>query len=91
METIVSFFNSDIYTFIFRKKFHSTKVLKSHLQSLPLPVLPLETHCFIYNMYNETFYEKNRDSAIYQQETDKIICKAFSISEEEFSYIKAEI
>ncbi|MDR1099421.1 MAG: N-6 DNA methylase, partial [Treponema sp.] len=35
METIVSFFNSDIYTFIFRKKFHSKKVLKSHLQSLP--------------------------------------------------------
>ena len=91
METIVSFFNSDIYTFIFRKKFHSRKVLKSHLQRLPLPLLPVKTHDSICTLYNETFSGNNRDTTLYQQKIDKIICKAFSINEEEFSYIKEEI
>lgn len=44
METIVCLFNSNIYSFIYRKKFHSTKVLKSHLQSMPLPVFSKEDH-----------------------------------------------
>ncbi|MDR2701424.1 MAG: N-6 DNA methylase [Spirochaetaceae bacterium] len=91
METIVSFFNSDIYTFIFRKKFHSRKVLKSHLQNLPLPILPDETHQFIYNLYNGTFYKKNGNIALFQEKIDKIICSAFSINEEQFNYIKGEI
>ena len=91
METIVSFFNSDIYTFIFRKKYHSRKVLKSHLQNLPLPILPDETHRFIYNLYNEAFSGKNKNIALFQEKIDRIICNAFSIDEEQFNYIKSEI
>ena len=91
METIVSFFNSDIYTFIFRKKFHSRKVLKSHLQNLPLPILSYETHQFISNLYNETFSRKSKDTSSFQYEIDKIICKAFSIAKEQFNYIKGEL
>ncbi|MCL2791514.1 MAG: N-6 DNA methylase [Spirochaetaceae bacterium] len=98
METIVSLFNSDIYTFIFRKKFHSKKVLKSHLQSLPLPILSDETHQFIFDLYNktfsealsETFSEKN-NLVLFQEKIDKIICNAFSIDEEQYNYIKSEI
>ena len=91
METIVSFFNSDIYTFIFRKKFHSRKVLKSHLQNLPLPILSDETHRVIFNLYNKTFSEKNINISLFQEEIDKIICNAFSIDKEQFTYIKGEI
>jgi len=88
IHTVVSFFNSDIYTFIFRKKFHSKKVLKSHLQDLPLPVLSEETHRFIRDLYNETFSEKNADIRLYQEEIDEILCKAFGLNENELNYIK---
>jgi type I restriction-modification system DNA methylase subunit len=91
METIVSFFNSDIYTFIFSKKFHSRKVLKSHLQNLPLPILSDETHRIIFNLYNKTFSEKNINISLFQEKIDKIICNAFSIDKEQFTYIKGEI
>ncbi|MCL2184368.1 MAG: N-6 DNA methylase [Treponema sp.] len=91
METIVSFFNSDIYTFIFKKKFHSRKVLKSHLKSLPLPILSNETHQYIKKLYYETFSEKTGEISLYQNKIDKIICSAFLIDDEEYSYIKGNI
>jgi hypothetical protein len=94
MESIATFFNSDIYTFIFRKKFHSRKVLKSHLQNLPLPVLPADTHRYIYMLYNKTIGEvgeMDRKIVDYQAEIDEIICKAFSIDKDQYSYIKGAI
>jgi len=82
IHTIVSFFNSEIYTFIFRKRFHSKKVLKSHLQNLPLPVLPDKTHKFIRDLYNETFAKNNADVRSYQEKIDGVICEAFGIEED---------
>jgi hypothetical protein len=90
METVVSFFNSDIYTFIFRKKFHSKKVLKSHLQNLPLPVLPVSTHRYICGLYNKTFVLKNAGIENFQNEIDEIICKSFSIDKNQYCHIKGE-
>jgi len=36
-EQIMRLFNSDIYNYLFIKKFNSVKVLRSHLEELPLP------------------------------------------------------
>ncbi|MDR2923261.1 MAG: N-6 DNA methylase [Treponema sp.] len=87
METIVSFFNSGIYTFIFRKKFHSKKVLKSHLQNLPLPVLSSDMHEYIYNLYNNIFVSAHGSIEDFQREIDEIICKSFSIDKTQYDYI----
>jgi hypothetical protein len=91
METIVSFLNSDIYTFIYRKKFHSKKVLKAHLQNLPLPILPGSGHQQIHDLYYSTFDAAGGDIHAFQDEIDRIICGAFSITQGEYSYIKDEI
>jgi len=91
METIVSFFNSDIYTFILKKKFHSKKVLKSHLQNLPLPVLSSDTHQYICKIYNETFANKSVNAEYFQCEIDGIICKAFSLDKKHYNYIRSVI
>jgi hypothetical protein len=88
METIVSFFNSDIYTFIIRKKFHSKKILKSYLQNLPLPVLSPDAHRYICDLYKKTCVYKNGDVKGFQEEIDKIICKSFSIDRSQYDYIK---
>jgi len=88
METVISFFNSDIYTFIFRKKFHSKKILKSHLQALPLPVLSPDTHQYIYNLYNKNITGARVNIDNFQYEIDDIICKSFSIDKTQYDYIK---
>jgi type I restriction-modification system DNA methylase subunit len=91
METIVSCFNSDIYTFVFRKQFHSKKVLKSHLQKFPLPVLSHDTHEYICDLYSKTFIYANGSAENFQKEIDEIICKSFYIDKSQYNYIKGEI
>jgi type I restriction-modification system DNA methylase subunit len=88
METITAFLNSVIYTFIFKKKFHSNKILKSHLQDLPLPVLSAGTHRHIQILYNKTFYSNHEKKADFQLEIDEIICRAFCIDKNQYNYIK---
>ncbi|MDR2766812.1 MAG: N-6 DNA methylase [Treponema sp.] len=87
METIVSLFNSDIYTFVFRKKFNSRKVLKSHIQDLPIPLFDEKMHKYIFNLYSGTFNKNNANIASYQKEIDKIICDYFLISNQEYQHI----
>jgi 16S rRNA G966 N2-methylase RsmD len=87
METIVSLFNSDIYTFVFRKKFNSRKVLKSHIQDLPIPLFDEKMHKYIFNLYSDTFNRNNVNIGNYQKEIDKIICYYFSISNQEYRHI----
>lgn len=86
METIVCLFNSDIYSFIYRKKFHSTKVLKSHLQSMPLPVFSEEDH----SKY-KLFYTNICCGNMKQEDIDLEICKYFGLTTEDYRYIKESI
>lgn len=44
IKTILALFNSRLYNKIFQKKFNSIKVLKNHIQSLPLPKISTELH-----------------------------------------------
>jgi tRNA1(Val) A37 N6-methylase TrmN6 len=90
METIVSLFNSSIYSYIYKKKFHSRKILKSHLQDLPLPILSTKEHKNIYNMYHKMILAKE-NTEIFQENIDKIICDYFSIDNEQYNYIKGVI
>ncbi|GHV84394.1 N-6 DNA methylase [Spirochaetia bacterium] len=90
METIVGLFNSDIYSFIYKKKFHSCKVLKSHLQDMPLPILTQNEHKNIYDMYQKMILEEE-NLQTFQKSIDKIICNYFSIDNEQYVYIKGEI
>jgi len=91
METIVALFNSDIYSFMFMKKYHSRKVLKSHLQNLPLPLLPETIHHQINDLYTKTFTIKEKNIPEFQKEIDRIICEAFLIEGTEYNYIKENL
>lgn len=86
METIVCLFNSNIYSFIYRKKFHSTKVLKSHLQSMPLPVFSKEDHSQFMQ-----FHTKICSGNMKQEDIDLHICKYFGLTTEDYRYIKESI
>lgn len=44
IETILALFNSTLYQFIFERKFGAIKVLKSHIEQLPLPDINEKKH-----------------------------------------------
>ncbi|MBD5410783.1 MAG: N-6 DNA methylase [Treponema sp.] len=85
-ETILCLFNSSIYNFIFQKKFHSTKILRKHLESLPLPTFSEEIHTELKRLYNKFVVEK-----FIQSELDEKIAKLFNLSNNELKYIVSEV
>jgi tRNA1(Val) A37 N6-methylase TrmN6 len=91
METIVCLFNSAIYTYIFQKKYHSRKVLKSHLQSLPLPLFSSDTHRAFSAFYHKIVTHSAQNIQEVQNEIDNAICKYFSISSKEYSCIQGVV
>jgi len=53
IKVIAALFNSKLYQQIFQKKFNSIKVLKSHIQELPLPILEKNEYNFIENLFDK--------------------------------------
>jgi tRNA1(Val) A37 N6-methylase TrmN6 len=89
METIACLFNSPVYTFIFQKKFHSRKILKSHLQDLPLPVLSRAQHGFFYSMHSGLARGEISPRAG-QPEIDRMLAGLFNLSGGEYNMILKE-
>lgn len=86
MEILVCLFNSPIYTFIYQKKFKSKKVLKQHFNNFPLPVLNSDSIKQFTEIYNDIMANHKT-----QKDADKIICKYFNISENEYDYVKRAV
>lgn len=86
---IMAVLNSSVAQFIFQKKFNSIKVLRSHLESLPLPKCEKKTQQQIINAVNKIL-ETSDNSTTHElfAELDLIISKLYNLSFEEYSLIK---
>jgi type I restriction-modification system DNA methylase subunit len=85
IKVIMAFFNSELYQYIFQKKFSSIKVLKSHLEELPIPDLPKSVHDYILHSVNEI------ERGVSTDLLDEYIYKIFMINKSEMDYIKKSI
>lgn len=83
LETIVALFNSELYTFLYRKIFHSKKVLRSHLESLPLPLLSQEEHLFF-----KVLHEKYRTGDKDLRELDYAVYEIFGLKQKEIQIVE---
>ncbi len=82
MKAIAGLFNSSLYQFLFQKKFSSIKVLKSHLEELPLPVLKEEEMASMLH-YVDGLLEGKGD----MEKLDSFVFSLFSLTREERSYV----
>jgi SAM-dependent methyltransferase len=86
IKVIAALFNSSLYQFIFQKKFASIKVLKSHLEQLPLPLWDkgnLDKICIMVEQIIDFHYDTN--------ELDGFIMKLFNLKDTEVSHIKESL
>lgn len=70
-ETIVSLFNSDLYAKVYKLRFNSVKILRSHLEQLPLPLLTKEQHEQIKSLYEQI--QKKPDNQLFIQKMNSLI------------------
>ena len=85
IKVIAGLFNSSLYQFLFQKKFSSIKVLRSHIEDLPLPLWDKKTFSKITKLVDRIVQNQSKF-----QELDSYITNKFSFSEKEKNYINKE-
>ena len=83
LKVIAALFNSSLYQFIFQKKFSSIKVLRSHIEQMPLPLWDKKTFSEIVDLVDEAINDKNNFEKL-----DNYIIDKFLLSPKEKDYIK---
>ena len=89
LKLVLALFNSTLYQFIFQKKYGTIKVLRSHLESLPLPVLAPGDINLILSRINNILEQK--EIVRYMKIIDNIIFSLFEFTEAEQNYITKSI
>jgi len=85
IKVMLALFNSSLYQFIFQKKFSSIKVLRSHIEELPLPLWGEEVFNEIIKLVNKIIKNKKIDSDF--DKLDKLILEQFNLEENQINYI----
>lgn len=83
IKVISALFNSSLYQFIFQKKFASIKVLRSHIEHLPLPFWDNYIFSEIIRMVDDIITNQSAFEPL-----DNYIMEKYGLSIEERNYIK---
>ena len=93
MKAIAALFNSALYQFIFKRKYFTHKVLRSHIENLPLPLLDtgqLNSLSAYYDKLNLASYDDELFLKRYE-EFNRFVFGLFDISPEESELIYKRI
>ncbi len=93
IKTILALFNSTLYQFIFEKKFGAIKVLKNHIEQLPLPDIDIQKHIRFEKLVNgllknDLVMEKRK--SLYRKLDDEVM-KLFSLDKQDKNHIYNEV
>lgn len=89
---IMAVLNSSVSQFIFQKKFNSIKVLRSHLENIPIPKCDKKQQQQIINKVNKIL--ESSDNANVQklfEDLDWMISKLYNLSYDEYLLIKENL
>ena len=82
IKVIAALLNSSLYQFIFQKKFFSIKILRSHIEQMPLPLWSDEIFTEIIELVNVNIKDRNNFEKL-----DNYIMKKFDLSNEDKKYV----
>lgn len=86
-KTCMAFLNSDLFKYIYMKKFDEIKILKGNLMQLPFPVIDNNENLEIEKMVDEVLNSNDE----YKEIINNKIYEIFNITPEEIMYIKNQI
>ncbi len=78
IKIFVAFLNSKLYNFIFQKKYNSIKILRSHIENLPIPYLSDNQKTTIIKIVDKILKTK-----IISSDLDNYICDLFNLTDSE--------
>jgi predicted RNA methylase len=84
---ITAVLNSSVAQFYFEKNFGSIKVLKSHIERIPIPFVDEDVQEKIIAGVDEIISEKDKDGRLYEK-LDSEVARLYGITDSEFDIIK---
>lgn len=92
MKYILAILNSSVAQFIYRKEFNSVKVLRSHIESIPIPIVDERLQDRIIDIVNFLIQgqELGRATELYE-ELDEMIFDMFHLSNKERTIIQSAV
>lgn len=105
MRYIMAILNSRVVQYIYEKRYNAVKVLRSHIENIPVPVADEETQRRIISKAEEIITESsvNSEMQTYKtgkdhlqryrlyEEIDDIVRKLYSVTDEEYEFIKQSL
>lgn len=88
VKTVLAFLNSEVFQYIYTKKFDELKILKGNLLQMPFPILSNEQDLEIEVLVDK--YIKTGD-ILHLSRIDDIIYNIFNLDDFEIRYIRSEI
>ena len=88
---ILAVLNSSIAQFYFKKQFNSVKILRSHIEQIPIPSIENEEQEKIITLVDKIIEES--DPNIIQNlyfEIDSVLAKEYKLTEDELKYIQSQ-
>jgi len=85
IKIIMALFNSELYQYIFQKKFSSVKVLRSHIEQLPVPVIGKA------ESDNLIKFADAAESGSSIEPLDEYVYRVFKLSKTEIEHIKGRV
>ena len=86
IKAVLALFNSSLYQFIFQKKFSSIKVLRSHLEQLPLPLWRNSEMRSLVSLADGVL-----DRRVTMEEVDEFVMDTFGLTDGEKSHVLRSI
>lgn len=83
---VLAVLNSSIAQFLFNKIYHSIKVLRSHIESIPIPKCGKNTQLEIIQLANKLIIGEDSYSEIYRQ-IDELLLPLYGLSKQDYEII----
>ena len=88
---VLAVLNSRVAQFVFTKKFHSIKVLRSHIEEIPIPIVPWQDQESIVKLVEKIMHCSDLEKKDYYDKLDKIIASCFKINDTDYDIIVKSI
>lgn len=91
IKLILALLNSSVYQFIFQRRFHSIKILRSHLEALPLPHMSPDLQQAILDRVDRLLPATAPVQALLHREIGQLVAQVFSLTPEEITHIRQQV
>ncbi|WP_051198076.1 TaqI-like C-terminal specificity domain-containing protein [Butyrivibrio sp. MB2005] len=88
---ILAVLNSRIAEYYFRKKFRSVKVLRSHIEQIPIPGVSTRIQEEIAGLVDRIMQADSEEKVVFYDELDARLAEIYDLTEAEYDIIKSDL